>query len=106
MLFKPSLHLKLNLQGAGLRATGEVTRDGKAAAPDKTFQWAAGRHTAAALEAAKHPCDLVEEDATLLRLDAEGAGLGSATCGPGPAEEFEVGCRETGFRFLLERVEL
>lgn len=89
-----------NLQGAGIQVTREVIGD----APERTFQWSAGRYTAAALEAAKHPCDLIEEDATLLRLNAEGAGVGSAACGPGVAEEFEVKCCETEFSFLLEKV--
>lgn len=57
-------------QGSELKATagGDNGR--------QDFSWAASRHGAEALEDARHPCDLVEEDATLLRLDAKVAGVG------------------------------
>ncbi|TVY89080.1 Beta-galactosidase [Lachnellula willkommii] len=93
-----------DLQGAGLRVTREVEHAHIAPDIERTFQWSAGRYTAAALEAAKHPCDLVAQDATLLELNAEGAGVGSAACGPGVAEEFQVKCCEMEFGFLLEKV--
>jgi len=85
--------------GSGISVTGGTTSDGT-----NLFKWAAGRQTAATLEAARHPCDLVEEDATLLRLDAEVAGVGSAACGPGVREEFEVKCRDIEFEFVLRPV--
>jgi beta-galactosidase len=95
----------VNLQGAGIKITGEVIKN-EDKAPERTFQWSAGRYTAVTLEAAKHPCDLIEEDATLLKVNAEGAGLGSAACGPGMAEEFEVKCSEREFCCLLEKVDV
>jgi beta-galactosidase len=85
--------LELAQGGAGLKIIGGEA--GK-------FHWGAGGHTAKSLEDAKHPCDLVEEDATLLKLNAEVAGTGTAACGPGVREEFEVKCREMEFEFLLQ----
>jgi beta-galactosidase len=94
-----------NLQGIGIKVTGELS-SGMNESAERTFQWTAGRYTAAALEEARHPCDLVEEDATLLKLDAEVAGVGTAACGPGVKDEFQVKCRETKFSFTLEKIEI
>lgn len=94
----------LNSQCSGIKVTESVNKKNKDS--EGTFQWGVGWHTAATLEAARHPCDLVEEDATLLKLNAEVAGLGSAACGPGPKEEFQVKCREREFGFLFEKVQI
>ncbi|KXS99224.1 hypothetical protein AC578_6894 [Pseudocercospora eumusae] len=67
------------------------------------FSWAAGYHTPQALDKAKHPCDLVEEDVLLLRLDVATAGVGSGACGPGIAEEHQVKCQNTDFTFQLQK---
>jgi beta-galactosidase len=48
----------------------------------------------------------LREDATLLKLDAEVAGVGTAACGPGVKDEFQVKCRETKFSFTLEKIEI
>lgn len=80
-------------QGSGLRAT---------AGGGKEFSWAASRHGAKALEEARHPCDLVEEDATLLRLDARVAGVGTGACGPGVKEDALVKVEPMEFSFVLE----
>lgn len=90
----------VNSCGAGIRVTGE--RQGNGKSPKEDFQWSAGRYSAKTLEIAKHPCDLVEESATLVKLNAEAAGVGSAACGPGVAEAFEVKCCETEFSFTFE----
>lgn len=82
-------------QGAGLRVTGGV---------DGEFSWRASRYADATVREAKHPCDLVEEDATLLRLDAKVAGVGTAACGPGVREDLLVKAEEIKFAFLLEPV--
>lgn len=55
-----------------------------------TFQWAASRYSAATLQKARHPRDLIQEKEILWRLDVEAAGVGSAACGPGVKEEFQV----------------
>jgi beta-galactosidase len=94
-----------NSRGVGIKVTGEIVRNTEQRV-ERTFQWQAGRHTAAAIEAARHPCDLTEEDATLLKLNAEVAGVGTAACGPGVREEFQVRCREVEFSFTLEKLEI
>ncbi|KAF7556049.1 hypothetical protein G7Z17_g1748 [Cylindrodendrum hubeiense] len=66
------------------------------------FNWVASRYSAVTIEQARHPCDLVEEDATLLRLDAKVAGVGSAACGPGVKEKDLVHVQEVTFGFRLE----
>ncbi|KAH8199776.1 hypothetical protein TruAng_006057 [Truncatella angustata] len=69
------------------------------------FSWTAGRHGAEALERAKHPCDLVPEDATLLNLSAKVAGVGTAACGPGVREDLQVKVQEDEFEFVLQAVQ-
>ncbi|KAK0656976.1 family 2 glycosyl hydrolase [Cercophora newfieldiana] len=69
---------------------------------NRDFSWVATRHSVKGLESAKHPCDLIEEDATLLRLDAAVAGVGTAACGPGVREDLLVKVVETKFAFTLE----
>lgn len=81
-------------QGHGLRATASM-KEG--------FSWRAGRHTDKVLETAKHPCDLIEEDASLLRLDAKVAGVGTGACGPQVREDLMVKTEEMSFAFTLAR---
>ncbi|KAI0121754.1 glycosyl hydrolases family 2, TIM barrel domain-containing protein [Xylariales sp. AK1849] len=83
-----------NAYGAGIRAT--------AIGGTGTFNWAAGRHSAGALERAKHPCDLIAENATLLNLSSKVAGVGTAACGPGVREDLQVKIQDDEFHFLLE----
>lgn len=66
------------------------------------FQWAACTHEADILEHADHPCDLTERAGPLWRLDADNAGVGTASCGPGTRPEWQVECRERDFAFVLE----
>lgn len=70
------------------------------------FNWAASNHSIETLHAARHPPDLVEEDATLLRLDYKVAGVGTAACGPGVREDLLVKTEEMSFKFVLESVGL
>ena len=65
------------------------------------FDFAASHHSAQTIQNAKHPDDLVEDDATLLRLDAKVAGVGTAACGPGVREDLLVKCEEISFGFEL-----
>ncbi|KAK0390551.1 hypothetical protein NLU13_0055 [Sarocladium strictum] len=65
----------LHRQGRGFRATR--LEDGY----PELFSFVAKKHSDQNIEEAKHPCDLVEKDATLLRLDAEVAGVGTGACG-------------------------
>ena len=76
----------------------------KSTKSENLLSWAAGRYSAEELMKAKHPCDLVEQDATLWRVDHEVAGVRTAACGPGVREEYRVLCREVEFGFLFETV--
>jgi len=86
----------LEPHGSGPRATagGENRR--------QEFSWFASRHSARALEDAKHPCDPVEEGATLLRLDARVAGVGTGACGPSVREDELVMVEPMTGLFVLE----
>lgn len=84
--------------GAGVKASGA---DG-----GKLFNWVASNHSIETVHAARHPPDLVEEDATLLRLDHKVAGVGTAACGPGVREDLLVKVEEMKFGFVLESVGL
>lgn len=85
-----------DVQGGGLRAralnTGETS----------DFSFRATRYADRTVQDAKHPCDLVEEDATLLRLDYKVAGVGTAACGPGVREDLLVMTEEMRFGFVIE----
>jgi beta-galactosidase len=80
--------------GAGIQAI--------AVGETNTFSWTAGRHSAAMLENAKHPCDLVAEDVVLLNLSSKVAGVGTAACGPGVREDLQVKVQDDEFEFVLE----
>ncbi|KAL8302828.1 hypothetical protein RB597_002955 [Gaeumannomyces tritici] len=79
-------------------------RGGLRARGDGPFSFVARRYADANVEEARHPCDLAEVDATLVRLDAKVAGVGTAACGPGVREDLLVKVDELSFRFELERV--
>jgi beta-galactosidase len=82
-------------QGAGLRASGGINGE---------FSFRASRYADRTVQEAKHPCDLVEEDATLLRLDVKVAGVGTGACGPGVREDLLVKAEPIKFGFLLEPI--
>ena len=88
-------------QGTGVRAAAGDASEWSANC-EREFSWVATRHDAKALQDAMHPCDLVEEDATLVRLDAQVAGVGTAACGPGVREDLLVKVEEMKFSFVLE----
>ncbi|KAK3947656.1 glycosyl hydrolases family 2, TIM barrel domain-containing protein [Pseudoneurospora amorphoporcata] len=88
-------------QGAGLRAIAGQMEDWSGNC-ERDFSFVATRHSTKTLEEAKHPCDLVEDDATLLRLDATVAGVGTAACGPGVREDLLVKVERMTFSFDLE----
>jgi beta-galactosidase len=88
--------------GTGFRAaplTSTVLHGGSA-----SLNWTASRYSDQTIEAARHPCDLTEEDAVLVRLDDQVAGVGTAACGPGPMEEHLVMVKDITFGMLLEAV--
>jgi beta-galactosidase len=71
---------------------------------DDGFSFRVSRYSDEAAQAARHPCDLVEEQATLLRLDARVAGVGTGACGPDVREDLLVPVEEMRFGFCLEPV--
>ncbi|CAD6455044.1 90d5a91b-9ef9-4b4a-8fff-07c687bafbf5 [Sclerotinia trifoliorum] len=85
-----------NSSGVGIRASSSGS--------PKAFQWAVTRYSPTTLQKARHPRDLVKDTEVLLRLDASAAGVGSAACGPGVEEKFQVKCEEIGFEFVFERI--
>jgi len=107
-----------------VRSEGEESQEKEQEQEQGLFEWTLSRYSAATLEAAKHPCDLIgkEEDAVLLRLDKKMAGVGTGACGPreyccgigdvcawmstddraGIGEKYEVKCVEWNLAFLLE----
>ncbi|KAH6975366.1 glycosyl hydrolases family 2, TIM barrel domain-containing protein [Ilyonectria sp. MPI-CAGE-AT-0026] len=71
---------------------------------DAEFSFVASRNSVDNVQAAEHPPDLVEGDATYLRVDAKVAGVGTAACGPGVREDLLVKTEETGFKFKIEHI--
>lgn len=68
------------------------------------FSWAAGYYSPAALDQARHPCDLMEEEVCLARLDVATSGVGTGACGPGIGEDVQVKCEEAEFSFRLQSI--
>ncbi|WP_410586885.1 glycoside hydrolase family 2 TIM barrel-domain containing protein [Amycolatopsis sp. lyj-23] len=72
--------------GAGIRVDGEPV-----------FDFTARRWTAAALEAARHPDELVPDEVVHLTLDVAQHGLGTASCGPGVLPQYRLVPQKTEF---------
>jgi beta-galactosidase len=89
--------------GAGVRVTASAEGEWSANC-EREFSFKVGRYSDKAVQAARHPCDLVEEDATLLRLDGRVAGVGTGACGPAVREDLMVPVEEMEFGFCLEPV--
>lgn len=85
----------------GLRAIASEKGDWSANT-DREFSFLATRHSAETIQLAAHPCDLFQENATLVRLDAKVAGVGTAACGPGVREDLLAKVEEMKFGFVLE----
>ena len=68
---------------------------------ERPFQFAALPYTDAVLDAAKHLDDLVPCGCVTVHLDAEQAGVGTATCGPGVQPKYQVRVGEHRFVFRL-----
>jgi beta-galactosidase len=88
-------------QGSGIRAVAGPEEEWSS--PEgRMFSFHATRYADSTVQKAAHPCDLFEEDATLVRLDATVAGVGTATCGPGVREDLLVATKEMKWSFILE----
>lgn len=79
----------------------EVTRVDGFGRTGEEFDFTALHYTGSDLVHAKHPTDLKRREDVFLRLDAAHAGLGTARCGPGTLEKYQVRCEETSFTFLF-----
>lgn len=88
-----------NGQGTYGMRTSRVGKEG-----NEIFDFAVHHYTATDLANAKHPCELVRRDEVMLRLDVDHSGLGTAACGPGVLEAYQVACREMEFSFMLEPI--
>ncbi|CAG7995359.1 unnamed protein product [Penicillium salamii] len=90
--------------GTGFRASpqGPTVANGGS----ENLSWKASRYSDEAIEAARHPCDLVEDEALFVRLDDQVAGVGTAACGPGPMDEHLVKVQDITLSMLLEPVSL
>ncbi|MBI4926646.1 MAG: DUF4981 domain-containing protein, partial [Anaerolineae bacterium] len=53
------------------------------------------------LEHSRHPHELTRLDEVVLNMDAAQSGLGSASCGPGRLEKYQLKAEETRFRLRL-----
>jgi beta-galactosidase len=71
---------------------------------EREFSFRVGRYRDEVVQAAKHPCDLVGVEATLLWLDGRGAGVGTGACGPAVRADLMVPVEEMEFGFCLEAV--
>jgi hypothetical protein len=58
-------------------------------------------YTTADFTKARHTCELVRRDETILNLDHAQAPLGSASCGPGPLEKYLVKAEPVAFSVRL-----
>jgi beta-galactosidase/beta-glucuronidase len=63
---------------------------GLLAASTTPLWMSAQRYTSADLTAAMHTTDLVPRDQVILNLDVAMCGLGTASCGPGPLEQYQL----------------
>lgn len=77
-------------RGAGLFVAGS-----------EPFNFSARRFSLENLTCAKHTYDLNEDNATYLYLDQEVLGLGSASCGPTPTEQYLVRNKPFSFTFYF-----
>lgn len=94
----------LDERGVGIRAKLVHRSDESGGRGQLRFNWSASHYTAGALDTAKHPCDLIKEDAVFLRLDVPTAGCRTGACGPRTLPEFEVECEVRAWEFMLEAV--
>ncbi|KAF7525290.1 hypothetical protein PCG10_005175 [Penicillium crustosum] len=84
-----------NSEGVGF----VVTRVDDAGRTWGEFDFAALHYSGKDIAKANHPTELERREDVFLRLDAAHAGLGTARCGPGTLEKYQVPCKETSFAF-------
>lgn len=82
-------------------SNGQVTLDVRRAGENAPFSFTAGRYMPFDLNNAKHPFDLNPLNVTILHLDYDTHGLGSATVGPTPFEQYRCDTEPFDFTFEL-----
>ncbi len=65
------------------------------------FELNALHYTTADLDQARHPYELTRQDEVILHLDYAQSGLGSASCGPGRLEKYQLKAEELHFNLRL-----
>ncbi|KAF9883700.1 hypothetical protein FE257_003038 [Aspergillus nanangensis] len=81
-------------------SSGGVTLDVRRADDNAPFSFTAGRYLPFDLDDAKHPYELNPLNVTVLNLDYDNNGLGSASVGPRPFEKYQ--CKTEAFDFTFE----
>lgn len=71
---------------------------------DKPFQFSAIPFSDVVLEKARHINDLKRDGKITVHLDAEQAGVGTATCGPGVLPQYRVPVVEQRFEFTISHL--
>lgn len=69
---------------------------------DNTFQFSATNYTDQNIDEATHINELKNAGMVIVHLDAEQAGVGTATCGPGVQPQYRVSAEIKTFSFLLQ----
>ena len=69
---------------------------------DNTFQFSATNYTDQNIDEATHINELKNAEMVIVHLDAEQAGVGTATCGPGVQPQYRVSAEIKTFYFLLQ----
>lgn len=82
-----------NERGSGLRAVLHCEEPANANGFDFNVQ----RFSAKELQKAKHPYELGSSEKVLFRIDGGHNGLGTASCGPGTLEKYQLACQTLDF---------
>lgn len=85
-----------NGRGSGIRATLSCEKPAR----EKGFDFNVQRFSAHELQKAKHPYELGKSDRVLFRIDGAHHGLGTASCGPGTLEAYQLHCQ--AFEFTVD----
>jgi beta-galactosidase len=82
-----------NNRGFGVRATLKCEKPAR----EPGFDFSVQRFSAHELEKAKHPHELGSSDRVIIRIDGGHQGLGTASCGPGTLEKYQLPCQTLEF---------
>jgi hypothetical protein len=80
-------------KGSGLRAILNCEKPSR----ETGFDFNVQRFSAHELQQARHPYELGKSDKVLFRIDGGHHGLGTASCGPGVLEQYQLPCQVLDF---------